>query len=102
MTHVDDGLPRDRSYVLAHLTIDNWSDRNDPEGNRYWTVVKFVRGLSQKDRALLDVTDERRRIYSFGDEGFNNLRAYEWSEFGPGSHFGQDVNYWCELPEIPR
>ena len=98
MNSVEDGLPDDRSYVLVHLTLTNWGDRDDPEGKRYWKVAKFVRGLSKEDRYLLAPNDDRRITYCLEDEDGNNLRPYAWEEFGPSSYFGQDVDYWCELP----
>jgi hypothetical protein len=71
-------LPEYNQYVLAHLVLNNWHDEDDPNGNRYWVVVKF------KKAAV---------------EG-NNLQPFQWREFGHSTFFGQQVDYWCELPKI--
>lgn len=76
--NVEKRLPKEGQYVLAHLTLTNWHDKDDPGGNRYWVVVKFQKC----------------------DTGFNNLKPFEWSAFGPSTYFGQDVDYWCELPNF--
>ena len=96
--HIKDRKPEDNSYVLIHLTIDNWGDRDNPEGKRYWRVAKFVRGISQEERELLSDNDKRKGSLRSGDEYGNNQVAYVWDEFGPSTHFGQNVDYWCELP----
>jgi hypothetical protein len=89
-------LPKDNQYVLAHLAKDNWHDSDDPDGNRYWVVVKFRRGLSQKDRDLLADDDPRKGTYMFGDQEGNNKVPYD--TFGASSYFGQEVDRWEELP----
>jgi hypothetical protein len=91
-------LPKDKQYVLAHLTIDNWHDSDDPKGNRYWVVVKFRRGLSLQERDSLADSDPRKGAYKFGDQEGNNKVPYEWDTFGSSSFFGQEVDYWEELP----
>lgn len=93
-------LPDCNQYVLAHLTKDNWGDEDDPKGNRYWVVVKFIRGLSKKDRDLLPVNSIRKTTYCRGDEEGNNMVPYVWETFGPSCYFGQEVDYWCELPSL--
>lgn len=75
---IDVEQPREGQHVLAHLTLDNWNDKDDPDGNRYWVVVKFKK----------EVVDG------------NNRKPFRWDAFGPSSYFGQDVDYWCELPVI--
>tara|TARA_R110000851_G_scaffold26163_3_gene74447 strand:+ start:291 stop:545 length:255 start_codon:yes stop_codon:yes gene_type:complete len=80
------------------LVIDNWGDDDDPFGDRYWVVVKFIKGMSEKDRALLPDDNERKVTYRKGDIHGNNRRPYEWQAFGPSSFFGQEVDLWCELP----
>jgi hypothetical protein len=95
---VFDRLPSNKQYVLAHLTKNNWGDEDDPEGNRYWVVVKFVKGLSAMDREALPMHSERRRLFCSGDVFGNNLLPYNWQPFGPGSYFGQEVDFWCDLP----
>lgn len=98
--NVKNQLPENNQYVLAHLTLDNWGDSDDPEGNRYFKVVKFIRGLSEKEREALPEDSQRKRTYSSGDVFANNLVPYVWDSFGPSSYFGQDVDYWFELPKI--
>jgi hypothetical protein len=97
---VEDKLPPDNTYVLVHLNITNWRDSDDKLGNRYWTVAKFVKGLSTEDRYNPSIPEDRRRVHRSEDEGMNNERPYSWQEFGPSDHFGQDVDVWCFLPEI--
>jgi hypothetical protein len=92
-------LPVANQYVLAHLTTGNRGDRSDPAGNRYWVVVKFLKGLSVDDRAVLPEGEEKR-TYSSEDQAFNNHCPYCWGSFGPATYFGQDVDVWCELPSI--
>lgn len=92
-------LPNNNQYVLAHLNIDNWRDRDDTENNRYWVVVKFVRGISKAERAILSDDNPRKNLYQSGDEWDNNKMPYYWTPFGAGSFWGQEVDYWCELPK---
>tara|TARA_R110000851_G_scaffold9548_1_gene35496 strand:+ start:184 stop:489 length:306 start_codon:yes stop_codon:yes gene_type:complete len=96
---VNDYLPKNNQYVLIHLTYTNWLDDNDLDGCRYWTVAKLVKGISQNDRDLLSDDDNRKGTILCGDEDGNNKRSYVWEEFGPSCHFGQDVDFWCELPK---
>jgi hypothetical protein len=91
-------LPKDNQYVLAHLAKDNWRDSDDPDGNRYWVVVKFRRGLSLQERDLLPDSDPRKGTYMFADEHANNKVPYRWDTFGPSSYFGQEVDRWVKLP----
>lgn len=72
---VEDALPKIGRYVLIHLNIDNWEDRGDQVGV-YFKVA--ARRTAQK-------------------EG-NNERKFAWDEFGPSEHFGQEVDYWMEIP----
>ena len=89
-------FPADNTYVLIHLTKDNWRDSDDPDGV-YYKVAKFVRGLSQEGRSKLLDTDERKRTYVFGDEHDNNSVPYAWQDFGPGNYFGQEVDKWMYI-----
>lgn len=91
-------LPPDLTWVVAHYVGDNWIDtKTINPGGQYWKVVRFERGLSQRDRdALPDC--ERRRTHKAQDVGFNNEVPYYWDEFGPGKLFGQDVDMWFHLP----
>lgn len=93
-------LPERNQYVLIHLTKNNWGDDDDPKGNRYWTVAKFIRGMPEEECAALGEYDKRKRMYTIADVFGNNLVPYCWDTFGPGTYFGQEVDYWCELPEL--
>ena len=113
-----DRLPEDRKYVLVHLVKGNWGDSDDEIGGRYWKVAKFVRGISEREREDMESgrlrdteievfsgfegnhTCKRSSLYRGEDEHGNNLVPYKWEPFGPGSYFGQEVDYWCELPSI--
>ncbi len=102
LNSVKDKLPEDRQYVLIHLTKGNWGDDDDPKGNRYWKVAKFKKGISESDRDKLPIDHPKKLTWSGEDEGFNNRMPYNWQPFGPGSYFGQEVDFWCELPELPE
>ena len=97
--NIKDRKPKDRQYVLIHLTINNWGDSDDPNGDRYWVVAKYVEGITTEDREKLDINDPRKNRYQTGDVFGNNHVPYEFTEFGPSSYFGQEVDFWCELPE---
>lgn len=97
--NVKDRLPRNNQYVLAHITRDNWRDSDDPEGDRYFRVVKFKKGLSEEKRSALPSNHPRKNSYRSEDVGGNNQVPYGWDEFGPGSYFGQEVDFWFELPK---
>jgi len=96
---VKDRLPKDKQYVLAHLTKNNWFDSDDPKGDRYWVVVKFKKGLTNDERESLCDDDQRKRLYGEEDQEGNNKKPFCWDSFGPSCYFGQEVDYWCELPE---
>ncbi len=101
LINVINHLPVENTYVLIHLTKNNWHDRDDLLNNRYWKVAKFIRGISVKERAALEDHDIRKRTYRAEDEDGNNQVPYAWDEFGPATIFGQEVDYWCELPQLP-
>lgn len=91
-------LPEDRTYVLAHYTRGNWSDSDHQQGCE-WKVVKFIRGISASEREAMEDCP-RKRTHCSEDEGMDNNRPYCWKEFGPTSLFGQDVDFWANLPLI--
>jgi hypothetical protein len=97
MFSVEDTLPKENVYVLAHLIIDNWHAR-DMHGVHF-KVVQLIKGLSETERALLPNENIRKYSYCFGDEGFNNIKSFAWKEFGSDSFNGQDVDYWMPLPK---
>lgn len=104
-------LPPEGRYVLVHLANQPWSDSDD-QGGVFYAVAKMKRGLSLEDRqkmkagvipdevyplALLE-TSLRSKIHTEDDEYGNNLRPYRWHTFGPSKYFGQEVDYWMEIP----
>lgn len=102
--NVNDKLPANNTYVLARYTGGNWHDRDHQEGC-VWVVAKFTRGISIKEREDMpdDVTERdtpRNKIIKSEDEYGNNTKAYSWSEFGPSTLFGQEVDLWMDLPKI--
>lgn len=95
-------MPPANQYVLIHVPDRPWCDCDDMYGVK-WDVAKCVYGISAAEREKLSKSNsyfdrERAREYRPGDEAFNNLKPYAFSEFGPGSYFGQEVDEWCELP----
>ncbi len=95
-----DDLPGDNSYVLAWVPSRPWNDSHDPEGLRFWRVLKFQRGITQAEREALPYRDKRKKIFRGCDEWDNNKCGYNWQEFGPGSYFGQEVKAWIDLSEL--
>lgn len=113
-------LPPEGEYVLIHLTKSNWIDSTDPNGV-YYKVAKLQLGISMADREKMKAgelpdqeshgwimpnnrperrTDKRSSIYTGADEHANNLRPYQWVNFGPGNYFGQEVDYWMRIPPM--
>lgn len=98
LIHIKDKLPEDNQTVLIHLNNENLG--NNPDW--YWVTATFRRGLSQAERAKLSDSNIRKRTYSFGDEEGNNAVPYKWDGHGYSSYWGQDVDYWCELPKLNK
>lgn len=119
---VADRLPPAGLYVLVHLTKGNWKDSEDPKGV-YNVVAKLRMGLSKEDRERMkrgelpdpdyhgyiapgghweNVTSKRSDVTKAEDEAGNNLRAYNWSGFGNGDYWGQEVDYWMPIPSLPN
>lgn len=71
-----DRLPEFGRYVLARHNRGTWID-DDPNVN--CVVVKRVPDYNQ---------------------GGNNLMPYTWFEFGPDSFWGQEIDWWMEIPEV--
>lgn len=108
---VDTELPPEGKYVFARHNKGTWRDGDDQE-NVNCVVVKLVRGLSQENRKKMESgelptevvrfvngeTALRHRVFRSEDEGFNNLRPYNWATFGPDSFFGQHILEWMEIP----
>lgn len=89
--HVDEKLPKDRQWVLAHYCGNNWGKH----GLHYWVVAQFNKG-----KTSLEFEYENYVWISSSDQWGNNAEPYSWEQFGPGQLFGQDVDYWMELPKI--
>jgi len=96
-----DKLPKNKQYVLAYFPRNTWADSDAVNDEHKWVVVKFVRGISMAERGSLPDSDERKKMYSAGDEWANNHVPYCWLPFGPGSFFGQEAELWGELPDRP-
>jgi hypothetical protein len=95
-------FPKEGKYVLIYCGGSSWID---DDCNVYWNVAKFVKGISVKERSTLsqsdNIDDQRRsKTYMFGDEEGNNKVSYAFKEFGPSQWFGQDIEFWCELPDV--
>lgn len=100
--HVFTKLPIPNQWVLARYTDGNWGACGAVNpGGQNWKVVLFMQGLSRAERTELPDADPRKVITRSCDEAGNNERPFCWRELGPGSLFGQDVDYWVELPDIP-
>ena len=95
---VKDELPKNNQYVLVYINRDTWIDEDETEGDHCYKVVKFVRGLSIKDREKLTSDNPNKRLYSAADQHGNNLVPYHWESFGTGDYFGQEVEFWFNLP----
>jgi hypothetical protein len=113
--HVSDEMPEEGRYVLVRLMKDNWGSK-DQEGV-YFKVCCLERGISMAERRkmaageLPDPTEyywsgdpalrhesRRSNSYKSGDEHGNNQMPYRWQAFGPDAYFGQEVDYWMEIP----
>lgn len=88
-------LPPNRTYVLAYFPDKPWG-----EGRKMhkYVVVQFRRGINEKEREALPDDSERKHTYKAEDIWGNNQRPYNWDEFGPGSFFGQECEFWYYLP----
>ena len=109
--HREMELPKNNAYVLARYLRENGCSLNH-QTEHMWAVVRCVKGISLEEREKMsdDVTEidyggnrvSRNKRYKVGDEYGNNQTPYCWEQYGPGTLFGQDVDYWCELPQIPK
>ena len=114
-------LPEDGQWVLVHYARNNWGDQPEP----YIQNAQFVRGISLEEREQMkrgELPDPQEGGYTYPDgngahpvlsyhkrsdswhgedEGFNNERSFHWVQHGPGSLFGQDVDFWMPLPQPP-
>lgn len=94
-------LPEEGKYVLAIHNRGTWHDSTDQEHVNF-VIVKLIKGLSKSQREFLPDYDLRKRLYKAEDEEGNNLKPYNWTEFGPNNFFGQDITHWMPLPEAPE
>ncbi len=93
-------LPNNNQYVLARFQESPWGDDDAKNNEHEWVVVKFIKGITEIERDKLSDDDDRKKTYHSADEWINNREGYYWDKSGPGSFFGQECDYWCELPEI--
>lgn len=70
-------MPPFGKYVLIYAGHRPWGDSTDLK-NVYWRVAKCVPA----------------------EVSGNNKVPYRFDEFGPDSHFGQEIDIWCELPSL--
>ena len=77
---VTDRLPQNRTYVLVRYTSGNWEDSDDQNG----CVIKVMKFIET----------------GYDRHNPNNSKPYHWESFGPGSFFGQEVDYWMPIPTI--
>ena len=92
----EDALDRQKAYTLDALKARQCAMTFE---GAVWVVVQFRRGLSLLERGNLPLDDERKTSYRGCDQHGNDQRPYNWTPFGPGSYFGQEVDCWKELPE---
>lgn len=96
-------MPPAGKYILVYAEHRPWCDSTDKAGV-FWKVAKCVYGITLEQRETMrnsnNIADkERANRYRPEDEGCgNNMKPYRFIEFGPDSHFGQDIDIWCELP----
>jgi hypothetical protein len=99
-----DSLPPEGKLVLVYA--ENSVIDDDP--NVCVSVMRLEYGLSIEDRLRMESgeleedEDNRHNIYSRSDEHGNNLVNYSWIGYGFDEEFGQNVLYWCEIPELPN
>ena len=99
----DVALPPEGVYVLCHLTLDNYGDRDDSDGV-YYVVAKCAKGITQKEREDLSADNPRKSTYCFEDECVwsNNHKAYAFKMFGQCCYAGQDVDYWQFIDRLSK
>lgn len=97
--------------ISTALTIYSVDEKLPEHGQRVfaryddgqWMYAKFRKGLSKAERAALDDSDPRKKTIFGEDEHGNNLKPYRWENcYGLGRLFGQEVDLWCEPPEVPK
>ena len=100
-------MPPEGKYVLIYIDTDLWISGDDPYGV-HWKVARCVYGISKEEREKLrhskNDSDRLRAgmYYDFDENGnsFSNLKPYAFYEFGSIYHCGQNVDLWCELPDV--
>lgn len=94
--NVENRLPQDNSYVLIHLRDMPWHDIDDLLGKRFYKIVKFHKGKSKEE-----LQEMEHKVYCANDEWSNNKKPYGWSN-PPSHYFGQEVDFWMEIPLCPN
>lgn len=98
-----DKLPPSGKNVLVYANSAIIGD--DP--NCKVKVMWLEYGISKEERLVMESSNdaklrERSKSYIRSDQDGNNLLNYSWVGINHASHFGQDVLYWCEIPELPN
>ena len=89
-------LPEDNNVVLIYIPYAPWI--SNAIGDIHYKVAVFHKGITQKERELLPECERKHLIYGCDEYG-NNLKPYNFEEFGPGSFFGQEVKAWTYIDE---
>lgn len=93
---IEDELPPENKYVLIRHNKTNLFDSDDQDGVQF-CVAAMRKGISIAERKQLGPTSIRARTYCGADEDGNNRKPYNFTMFGPGSFFGQEVTHWMPI-----
>lgn len=96
--HVNDRLPKEGKYVLARHNLETWHD-DDDQKNVNCVVVKLEKGISKQEREQMPECKRKRTIRGCDEHG-NNKKPYRWKTFGSTDFFGQEIEYWMEIPKL--
>lgn len=77
-----------------------WGSTDTPNGEHFWKTVHFQRGITKEQREQLSDDHPRKHSYSSNDVDGNNRVPWGFTEFGPGSFFGQEATHYFLLPTI--
>ena len=99
-------LPPEGKYVLIYVPSRPWFDNTDFR-NVYWKTAKLKKGITKKERAEMfesgdpEKVKRAQRFYTEDEDG-NNKHGYYFDGFGLDSYNADEVEYWMELPNIPK
>lgn len=99
-------LPPEGKYVLIYVPSRPWYDSTDSR-NVYWKTAKMKKGITKKERAEMFESGDpekvkRAQMFCAEDEDGNNKHGYYFDGFGLDSYNADEVEYWMELPNIPK